>query len=120
MYEIEYYKDKNGYSQIAEWIEELKKGYSNNKNKRVQLKQFITKINYIEELGTRGNKDTIKHIVEDIWEIRPGDNRVLLFTYINDKIILLHQFRKEGQKTPKQEIERAKRERNDWIERNGL
>ena len=31
--------------------------------------------------------------------------------------VLLHQFRKKSQKTPKREIEKAKTERNDYLRR---
>lgn len=117
MNKIIFYKDKNGYSQISEWLKELRNGYKTNKNKRVQLEQFKTKITYLEQYGTRASRDTVKHIDEDIWEIRPGDNRILFFTYIDNKIVLLHQFRKKSKKTPKDEIAKAKRERDDWKER---
>jgi hypothetical protein len=33
--------------------------------------------------------------------------------------VLLHQFRKKTQKTPRREIEKAKAERDDWISRKG-
>ncbi|WP_334292447.1 type II toxin-antitoxin system RelE/ParE family toxin [Pseudobutyrivibrio xylanivorans] len=36
----------------------------------------------------------------------------------NGKFILLHQFPKKTQKTPKREIEQAKRELADYLERN--
>lgn len=35
----------------------------------------------------------------------------------NDTFVLLHQFRKKTQKTPKREIERAKAERDDYLAR---
>ena len=62
-------------------------------------------------------KKLTKYIGDGIWELRPGFNRVLYFYYKDDTFVLLHQFRKQTRKTPRQEIEKAKRERNDWIER---
>ena len=32
-----------------------------------------------------------------------------------ESFVLLHQFRKKSQKTPKREIEKAKRERDDYL-----
>ena len=58
-----------------------------------------------------------KNIDEDIWELRPGNNRVFYFYYSNNTFVLLHHFRKKSQKTPTREIERAKRERDDYIKR---
>ena len=37
----------------------------------------------------------------------------------NNGFVLLHHFVKKTQKTPKREIEQAKRELADWIERGG-
>ena len=39
--------------------------------------------------------------------------------FYEDTYVLLHQFRKKTQKTPKSEIEQAKRERDDYISRMG-
>lgn len=40
-----------------------------------------------------------------------------IFISKNDTFVLLHQFRKKTQKTPKREIERAKTERDDYLAR---
>lgn len=55
----------------------------------------------------------MKHIEDEIWELRPGKNRVLYFFYKNNKYILLHHFVKKTQKTPRREIEKAKKEMKD-------
>ena len=62
-------------------------------------------------------EDITKHIDDDIWELRPGNNRVLYFYFKNDTFVLLHQFRKKTQKTPKREIDKAKAERDDYLAR---
>ena len=48
-----------------------------------------------------------KNLDEDIWELRPGNNRVLYFYFRDNKFVLLHQFRKKTQKTPGAEMPRA-------------
>ena len=58
-----------------------------------------------------------KHIDEDIWELRPGSNRVLYYYCDNDAFVLLHHFRKKTMKTPPREIRRAKPERDDYLAR---
>ena len=58
-----------------------------------------------------------KHLEDGIWELRPGNNRVFYFFYENNTFVLLHQFRKKSQKTPKREIEKAKSERIDYFSR---
>lgn len=52
---------------------------------------------------------------EDIWELRPGNNRIFYFYYDESQYVLLHHFRKKTQKTPKREIARTKAERDDYI-----
>ena len=59
------------------------------------------------------------HLMDGIWELRPGNNRVFYFCWRGDRFVLLRQFRKKSQKTPRREIERAKAERDDWLARKG-
>ena len=47
-----------------------------------------------------------KHLESEIWELRPGFNRVLYFYFENNTFVLLHMFRKKTQKTPKSEIKK--------------
>ena len=74
-------------------------------------------IQLLEDNGTRLNENITKHLNDDIWELRPGNNRVLCFYFKNYTFVLLQQFRKKTQKTPKREIEREKAERDDYIAR---
>ena len=118
MYKIEFYEDANGYSQLWTFLEELRTKAPTNKNARVQFNQISLYIDLLEANGTRLGKNITKHIVEDIWELRPGNNRIFYFFFENNTFVVLHQFRKKSQKTPTREIAKAKAERNDWITRN--
>lgn len=69
----------------------------------------------IESLGV--GEPIIKHIEGEIWELRPIPNRILFAVANDSRIILLHYFRKKTQKTPRNEIEQAKREYREWAER---
>ena len=51
------------------------------------------------------------------WVVTPETALQGYFFYQNDTYVLLHQFRKKSQKTPKREIEKAKAERNDYLRR---
>lgn len=59
------------------------------------------------------------HLVDEIFEIRAkvGSDlaRVLYFFVIGKKIVLTNGFIKKTQKTPKNEIESAKKYRNDFL-----
>ena len=117
MYNIEFYEDKDGYSELWEFMQELLNKSSTNKDARIQYKQIAFHIELLSINGTRMSDNITKHITDDIWELRPGNNRVLYFYYKDDTFVLLHQFRKKTQKTPQKEIDRALRERNDYLQR---
>ena len=74
-------------------------------------------IQLLKDNGTWLSSEVTKHIDENIWELRPGNNRIFYFTEEEDAFVLLHVFRKKTQKTPLREIERAKRERDDYLAR---
>lgn len=50
----------------------------------------------------------LKKIKRDVWELRPGEIRVL-FGIVNKTMIVVHVFRKKTQKTPLQEIKIAEK-----------
>lgn len=59
----------------------------------------------------------IKHIEDEIWELRPLRDRFFFVGWLDDRFIILHSFMKDTRKTLKQEIEKAKREYADILER---
>lgn len=83
----------------------------------IQYRQITLYIELLQNNGTRQPDNITKHIEENIWELRPGNNRVFYFYYENNTFVLLHHFRKKTQKTPQREIEQAKAERNDYLRR---
>jgi phage-related protein len=118
MYEIIFYHDKNGKSELLEFIKYLDKKAHTNKHERIMLKQIRLYLNILERLGTRAGNNFVKHIQDDLWEIRPGINRIFFFLWYKNRIVLLHQFRKNTRKTPKKEIIKALKEMDDWKGRN--
>ena len=118
MYKVTLYEDRNGRSEIKEQLDELKVKALTNKDARIQFKSIVFYISLLEKNGTWMPSDITKHIEDDIWELRPGNNRVLYYYFKDDTFVLLHMFRKKTQKTPKSEIEKAKREAIDYTLRN--
>lgn len=119
-YNVEFYEDTNGVSEIRNYLEKLRIKSANDKDARVQYKQLSLYIQLLEDNGTYLPKNITKHIEEDIWELRPGNNRVLYFYCGENSFVLLHSFRKRTQKTPRREITRAKMERDDYLKRREL
>ena len=119
MFKIEIYEDKNGFSELNDELMELARKAPENKDARIQLNQIVYCIDLLKRQGTRLPDKITKHLQGDIWELRPGKNRVLYFYFEGETFVLLHMFRKQTQKTPKSEIEKALRESNDYKSRNG-
>ena len=117
MYEIEFYETEDGKCPIWDFLEALRLKAPTNKDARIQHKQASLYIELLQQNGTHINAEITKHLDDGIWELRPGNNRIFYFFYQNDTYVLLHQFRKKSQKTPKREIEKAKIERNDYLRR---
>ena len=88
MYNIYFYKDKDGKEPVAEYI----MGLSGKKDKdsRIKLNKIRDYIKVLSEYGTKAGEPYLKHVDGDIWELRPLRER---------------------------EIEKAKRELSDLIER---
>ena len=117
MYGIEFYETEDGKCPIWDVLEALRLKAPTNKDARIQHKQASLYIELLQQNGTHMNAEITKHLDDGIWELRPGNNRIFYFFYQNDTYVLLHQFRKKSQKTPKREIEKAKTERNDYLRR---
>lgn len=115
MYEIRFYKDKNGNEPVAEYIAEL--ACKKDKGSRIKLNKIRDYIKILSEYGTQAGEPYVKHLSEEIWELRPLRDRILFVSWVNGSYVLLHQFMKKTQKTPAREIEKAKRELADLIER---
>ena len=117
MYTVEFYETQDGECQIWDFLEGLRIKAATNKDARIQHKQASLYIELLQQNGTHLNENITKHLEDGIWELRPGNNRVFYFFFQDDVFVLLHQFRKKSQKTPKREIEKAKRERDDYLSR---
>lgn len=116
MFNIEFY-EKNGRSELWDFLEDLRSKSKKNKDLRIQYKQIMLYIELLQNNGTRLPDNITKHIDDGIWELRPGNNRIFYFFFQNNTFILLHHFRKKTQKTPRMEIEKAKSERSDYLSR---
>lgn len=118
MFNVVLYKTKTGYSELRSQIKYLKDRFLTSKDARIQLNEIEFEIELLKKSGTNVPPNIAKHITGSIWELRPGKNRILFFFDKGEAtFVLLHMFAKKTQKTPKQEIERAKREMNDYISR---
>lgn len=111
-FEVIFYENINGECPIEEFMDSL--------DFKMRAK-MVGLLELLEENGNNLREPYSKHIDDGIFEIRckVGNNisRVLYFFYFDGKIILTNGFIKKTQKTPKREIELAKKRREDFKER---
>lgn len=115
MHPIYFYKDRNGNEPVKEYLQEL--ANKNDKDSRIKLNKIRDYVKALNLYGKQLVEPYIKHLDGDIWELRPLRDRILFVAWHDGGFVLLHQFMKKTQKAPAREIEQAKRELADLIER---
>jgi phage-related protein len=118
MYEVVFYKNKQGKEPIKEYIYELLTKAKTSKEDRIQSDKILQYIEILRQKGTHIGLPIVKHIEGDIWELRPLQNRIFYFFWQNNTYILLHHFIKKTQKTPLKEIRQAKRNLAMFLSQN--
>ena len=109
---VEFYEKANGEIPVEEFLLSL--------DKKMRAK-LLGIIEILQEKGNQLREPYSKHLDDGIFEIRgkvgSDISRVLYFFYYEGKIVMTNGFVKKTQKTPKSEIETAKKYRKDYIER---
>lgn len=115
MHRIYFYRDKNGRQPVKEYMEELTS--RKDKDSRIKASKIRDYVKSLSAYGLQLGQPYIKHLEGDLWELRPLRDRIFFVTWLNGSFVLLHHFMKDTQKTPRREIEQAKREIADLKER---
>ncbi len=104
-----YYRTSNGTCPVEEWL--------NKQSDKVQAKMF----KYMEHLETywdQGGFTFIRSLGDGLFEIKTKVDdkwpRLIYFYYDKGRIVYLHGFLKKQNRTPRREIDIAKRRRNDF------
>lgn len=116
MYNLVFYRNRAGEQPVLDYIKSLKE--KNTKDSRIKLNKIDDYLQILSRFGTMAGEPYIKHLDGEIWELRPLRDRILFVGIEGQTFVLLHTFVKKTQKTPKREIEKAKREYKDLIERS--
>ncbi len=114
--EVFFYRDKNGDEPVANYLRLLKA--NDCKDNRINLQKIQDYISLLELRGTSLGEPYIKHIEDELWELRPIRNRIFFAMVSKDRIILLHYFVKKTRRTPRMEIAKAKRNLDDYYRRS--
>ena len=119
MFDIIFYKDKAGHSEIVEYLDKLQEKSATNKDARINREKILSYMAALAEYGTRIGEPFVKHIEENMWELRPLKNRIFFFYWKDDKFVMVHHCIKKTKKTPEKEKAKARRNIKDFLERNG-
>ena len=111
-FEVDFYKKEDGFCPIQHFLDSL----STKMNAKV-----LRMILLLQNNGHELREPYSKCLGDDIFELRVKYSsmniRVLYFFIIGQRIILTNGFTKKTMKTPKSEIELAKRYRKEYTER---
>ena len=110
--EVVLYEKENGEVPVNEFLSSM--------SKKMRAK-VLWAISVLEENGYALRKLLSAPLGDGIFELRvqvaTDISRVLYFFVMNEKAVLTHGFVKKTQKTPKSEIDKAKRYREDYLRR---
>lgn len=111
-FEIEFYETETGVQPAKDFLLSL--------DVKMRAK-MMNIIDILKENGYRLREPYSKHITNGIFELRAkvGSDitRVMYFFYIGRRVILTNGFIKKTSKIPKEEIEKAKKYRQDYLSR---
>jgi phage-related protein len=109
MYRVIMYETDSGNKPLEKFLKELTRDH-----KVLEIAKIWFFINNLEKYGWEIKKwipGSIKKLRNELWELKPGKNRILFF--YSDKMncfVLLHGFCKKTNKTPQKEIDLGEQE----------
>lgn len=107
---VEFYADARGPSPVEDFVDSLPESeQAKVYNSLRLLREFGVQIGMPHARPLRGHSP--------LWELRPFPNRLIYFAYRGRRLIVLHGFRKQSNKTPRQEIEIAERRMEEFLRR---
>jgi len=84
-----------------------------------QQAALLRALDRLRDYGVLLKYPHVEQIEGDLWELRADAGRLFYCAYTGRRFIILHGFRKKSQKTPRREIETARRRWADFLERGG-
>jgi len=92
---IYYFVDENNFVPVKEFINSL--------TEKEQAKIYA----YLNELKKQGNnlrRPMAGYLKKDIYELRPKNNRIFYFFYLQDNAVLIHAIKKNTQKIQEKDL----------------
>ena len=110
-WKVNYYTEENGTQPVKEWINGLD----------IKLRSKIFKsFELLEQFNINLKSPYAKPLEDKLYELRVKDQkgiyRIIYFAYTGREFIMLNGFIKKTQKTPKKEIELAKKRMKEVLD----
>ncbi len=106
---VTFFMTQSGNEPVREWLRALETDYKKSIGEDIKLIQFRWPL----------GMPLVRKMENDLWEARSnlahGNISRVFFTISGSQMVLLHGFIKKAQKTPKKEIELARRRKNEWF-----
>jgi phage-related protein len=110
--EVNFYEKEDGTEPVRDFMLSL--------SPKMRAKMYFS-MEVLETLGGKAREPYSKFLEDGIYELRAIQgtdiSRVLYFFVVGNKAILTNGFIKKSQKTPKNELELAKKYRDDYLRR---
>lgn len=74
----------------------------------VERARILSALASVEELGVAGAQVQVRHIEDKLWEIKVSRHRVFYVLVAGPEMVLLHAYKKQGQKAPLRELDVAR------------
>lgn len=111
---IVFYLEDNGESPVEEFLDEL--------DLKTQAR-FAWSIEQLRARNVAAREPLARHLEGKLWELREESRtdiyRVVYCFFTGRRIVLLHGFQKKTRRTPRGEIEVARRRLDHFVEREG-
>ncbi len=114
MFEAIFYTSESGQSPIDKFLDGLEV------KPRAKIEAII---HYLEQKGSKLKRPFAAHVRGKIWELRTvfasNQYRVLYFSWIDDRFVLLHGFSKKSRRLRERDISLAESRMENWLKRYG-
>ena len=98
--QIKRYRTRSGRCPVDDYLNKL------SKEDRADI---VAVLEVVEEHGLDAPLVSMRQIKGKLWELRISQNRIFYVVIKGDTLVLLHAYKKQGQKAPRHEIETALR-----------
>lgn len=100
MWTVRFYTTAGGASPVEKYLDKLD---------RREAERVVAALRDIQAHGLDASTVSFRQIEGKLWEIRPSQQRVFYVLVEGPTMVLLHAYKKQGQKAPTNEIEVARK-----------